>query len=181
MRNLGLIFILLSILVSCKSKESLQVDVSGVRPQIESIATEIAKDNFIGTKKIGRVQEDSEAYKRRMDLMESASTEELVQLTDDTNAAVSLTALDGLYQRNYNNLPGIMAKYAERDDTIQYIKGDISREMSSLEYAYVYVFHKPLPGEELPEELQEKFSKYQLPETLESTIIEKIQGFRNEK
>ena len=166
---------------SCKSKELMQVDVAGVRPEIESLAKEIAQDNFIGTEQINRMPGTSEAYTRRQNLMEKASNDELVQLTDDTNPVVSLTALEGLYKRSYKEIPAIMAKYAERDDHIQYIKGDMSSQMPTLEYAYTYIFHKPMPGEDLPSELPEAFSRVQLPESLESTIISKIQELRKQK
>lgn len=176
-------YILLSLIffVSCKSKEPVQVDSAGIRPEIQALAEKIEADNFIGTDQIGRMPGTSQAYSRRMELMQKASNEELVLLTDDDNSAVSLTALEGLYKRSYEKLPEIMAKYAERDDYIHYLKGDISMPMPALEYAYTYIFHKPMPGETLPYELDEPFTRFQLPETLESTIIEKITKLREQK
>jgi len=180
-KSLSHLFFIAVLLIGCKSKESLQVDVAGVRPEIESIAKEIEKDNFIGTDQIGRMPGTSQAFARRQELMDKASNEELVQLTDDTNPAVSLTALEGLYKRSSEQIPAIMAKYAERDDFIHYIKGDISKQMPSLEYAYTYILHKPMPGESLPDELDEPYSRFQLPESLEATIIEKIIELREQK
>jgi len=176
----GYLFFIAILLIGCRSKESLQVDVAGVRPEIESIAKEIEKDNFIGTDQIGRMPGTSQAFARRQDLMQKASNEELVQLTDDDNPAVSLTALEGLYKRSYEKIPELMAKYAERDDSIHYIKGDLSMPMPALEYAYTYILHKPMPGEKLPDELEEPFTRFQLPESLEATIIEKIRELRKQ-
>jgi hypothetical protein len=180
-KTFSLLFFAILFLVACKSKEPVQVDVAGVRPEIEAIAQKIEKDNFIGTDQIGRMPGTSQAYARRQELMQKASNEELIQLTDDANPAVSLTAIEGLYKRSYDKLPEIMAKYAERDDYIHYLKGDISMPMPALEYAYTYIFHKPMPGESLPDELEEPYTRYQLPETLEATIIEKIQELREQK
>jgi len=177
----NLLFIVFIALISCKAKEAVQVDLAGVRPEIEALVNEIKADNFIGTDQIGRMPGTSQAYARRMELIQKASNEELVLLTDDDNAAVSLTAMEGLYKRSYEKLPEIMAKYVERDDYIHYLKGDISMPMPALEYAYTYVFHKPMPGETLPEEAEEPYTRFQLPETLESTIVEKITKLREQK
>ena len=181
MKTLSYISLIAILLLGCKANESVQVDVAGVRPEIQSIATDIESDNFIGTKQIGRMPGTSEAFARRQNLMEKASTEELIQLTDDSNSAVSLTALEGLYKRSYKNIPEIMAKYAERDDYVNYIKGDISTEMPALEYAYTYIFHNQMPGENMPEEIEEPFSRFQLPETLNATIVSKIEELRKQK
>ena len=181
MKALSYFLFIVLIAAGCKPKKSIQVDVAGVRPEIEAIAKEIEKDNFIGTEQIGRMPGTSAAYSRRQDLMQKASNEELVQLTDDANPAVSLTALEGLYRRSYKAMPELVAKYSERDDYIHYLKGDISMQMPSLEYAYSYILHKPMPGEKLPDELDEPFTRFQLPESLEASIIEKIVELRKQK
>jgi hypothetical protein len=112
-----------------------------------ALVNQIADDNFIGTEIIGRGGGPSDEYKLRRELMDTASLEELKSLVNSSYPVVSLTAFQGLCERGADDVPKILKDvYAKENVQVQVIQGDVSLEMSTLEYAYGYILGLPLPG-----------------------------------
>ena len=183
MKN-NLFFLLMVILVSsaaCKSKidisesEKVPMNISG---EVTALVDKIQEDNYIGTEQVSRKPEMDPAYARRLKLMRIATDSELLALTGNTSAVVSLIAFEGLYNRENATVPAIFEGFRKRKDIIQYIRGDISMEMPMLEYAYVYVMQYTIPDEQPPSEIEQSEPKFTLAKEEQDAIIERIDGLR---
>ncbi len=146
--------------------------------EVEKLASEIAKDNYIGTETVGRMPEMDPAYARRLKLMRIATDDELLTLTGNPNAVVSLVAFEGLYNRENETVPAIFDGFLERSESIRYLKGDVMMEIPLLEYAYVYVMNYQIPDEEPPSEVEVADPKIVLSKEKQDEILLRIDGLR---
>ncbi|NEN24634.1 hypothetical protein G3O08_14095 [Cryomorpha ignava] len=149
-----------------------------ISAEVEMLVEKITADNYIGTEQIARKQEMDPAYARRLKLMRIATDDELLALTGNPNAVVSLIAFEGLYNRGNETVPAIFEGIRKRKDIIRYIRGDIAMDMPMLEYAYVYVLHYKIPDEEPPSEIEQADPKFKIAKDEQTAIIERIDGLR---
>ncbi len=157
--------VLSATVTACKDNEKItEADVEQVKlsKSTQALADAVAKDNFIGTEFMGRMPEPSPSYQRRMKLMSEPSEEELLELTGYPNAVVNCVAFEALYDQNNKVVPELFKAFMERENKIQYIQGDISKEIPMLEYIYTYVMKYTLTGETLPEQLEASKPKVKL-------------------
>lgn len=113
------------------------------------LVEKVSNDNYVGTAIVGKGGGPSAAYERRRDLMDSASLKELRNLVFHENPAVSLTAFQALCEQNDKAVSEALEMvYAKENVQVHVIQGDVSLEMSTLEYAYGYILGLPLAGKE---------------------------------
>ena len=177
---IGLILLIFSI--GCRQK--VEVSEFEKKPlmlsdEVEELASEIAKDNYIGTETVGRMPQMDPAYARRLKLMGIATDDELLTLTGNPNAVVSLVAFEGLYNRENETVPAIFDGFLERSESIRYLKGDVMMEIPLLEYAYVYVMNYQIPDEEPPSEVEVADPKFTLSKEKQEVVLLRINGLRS--
>jgi hypothetical protein len=137
---------------ACKSgKKAADGSANLGRPDIPALIDSVAADNVITTASAARMPGVAPEYRRRQLLMNMATQPELVALFDNDNPVLRLTAFEGLYRRDYHGLDILFEKMIEDNTKIHYIKGDLSRMMPTLEYAYSYILGTPIPGEAAPD------------------------------
>src|SRR5690606_23406251 len=127
---------------------------------------------------IARNPEMDPAYARRLKLMRIATDGELLTLTGNSSAVVSLIAFEGLYNRGNSMVPVIFEGFKKRTDNIRYLRGDIAIDIPMLEYAFVYVLHYAIPDEEPPSEIEQSPPKFEISKQEQNAIIERIDGLR---
>lgn len=159
--------------ISDSEKKSLNLS-----SEVKQLVDEISADNYIGTEQVARKPEMDPAYARRLKLMRIASDDELLALTGNPNAIVSLTAFQGLYNRGNETVPAIFKGFRKRKDVITYLRGDVAMDMPMLEYAYVYVMHYQIPDEEPPSEIEQVEPKFKIEKEEQNAIVETIDGLR---
>lgn len=147
--------------------------------EVKILASEIANDNYIGTESVSRKPGMDPAYARRHKLMRIATDSELLALTGDPNAVVSLIAFEGLYKRGNSTVPSIFEGYQKRSESINYLQGDMMMEIPLLEYAYVYVMNYQMPNEEPPSEVEFSDPKFAINKEKQKEIVERIDGLRS--
>jgi hypothetical protein len=178
-----LLFSLTSILImACSGKKKLTEDdiqIHETSSEITQLAAQVAEDNFIGTKKLARMQEDAPSYQRRMDLMEKASADDLLKLTGDPNAVVRAVAFEGLVKKGDDSVPTVLELFLKDDANLNYIKGDVVMPMSLLEYCYTYALSFPMPGEPLPDNAPEYPHEYTLSNELHMAVQMRIKSLRS--
>lgn len=166
---------------ACRSKVELsdsEKKPMNISSEVKVLVDQIEADNYIGTEQVSRKQEMDPAYARRLKLMRIATDSELLALTGNPNAVVSLVAFEGLYNRENATVPAIFKGFRERKDVIQYLRGDISTELPMLEYAYVYVMHYTIPNEDPPSEIEQLEPKFQITKEDQVLIVQRIDGLR---
>ena len=137
---------------ACKSgKKAADGSAEITRPDIPALIDSVAADNVITTASAARMPGVAPEYRRRQLLMNMATQPELVALFDHDNPVLRLTAFEGLYRRDYSGLDGLFEKIIDDNTKIQYIKGDLSEMMPTLEYAYSYILGAQIPGEAAPD------------------------------
>lgn len=139
-----------------------------------ALVSQIAEDNYIGTEIVGRGGGPSDAYKRRRQLIETTPLKELKSLAYNPNAAVSLTAFQGLCEKGAHDVPKILENvYAKENVQVHVIRGDLSFRMSTLEYAYGYILGLTLPGDEVHHNALVDYTiSLDLQKKLKQTIVE---------
>lgn len=178
---LGLGFISLLTLIGCKQNKEI---LSGIgepiklSAEVATLRSAITAANYIGTEYSSRKPNVDPNYTNRMKLMRIATDEELLTLSGDTNAVVSLTAFEGLYNRGNEIVSVIFEGYRSRSDMIMYLKGDIAMEMPMLEYAYVYVMDYKMPGEKHPAGVEMLKPKFELSDAEQTEVALKIAELR---
>lgn len=175
------IFILL-VFTACKS-ESKVVDadknVIKLSDKVEDLRRQIAHDNYMGTEFIARKQQVDSAYLRKQELMHIATDDELIDLTGDPSAVVSLTAFQGLYNRGKSVVPIIFNGYKSRIDRIRFLKGDLLMEMPMLEYAYVHILNYQMSDDEFHDENPENAPKFKLSAKEQMEVVLIIEELRS--
>lgn len=172
---------IMMVFAGCNSKS--KIVESGKNPmklskKVEELSRQIALDNYIGTEFIARKQEVDSAYLRRQELMDIGTDDELLALTGDPNPVVSLTAFQGLYNRENPVVPTIFNGYKSRTDRIRFVQGDIMMDMPMLEYAYTHVMHYVIPNNEFFSENPEDTPKFELSEKEQKEVVLIIDGLR---
>ncbi len=111
----------------------------GQTKKLTSIVDQIAKINEVQDEYIGLGGSKSENYKYFKKLKEIATTEELVQLTDNNNAAVACYASWALGDKIYPDLKTIFLKFVLQDRAVATFSGCIqSQDNISIELYHRY-------------------------------------------
>lgn len=92
-----LIFLLRLFVTAQNAQNSNQVHL---RPEIEKLVKGIAKDNVLKSSGVGVAGTRTEQWERYESLSQNATTKELLELTDYSNAVVRCYAFDALVKRN---------------------------------------------------------------------------------
>ena len=176
--------VLLLVFTTLSCRQKVDLSESEKKPlmlstEVEELAAEIAIDNYIGTETVGRMPDMDPAYARRLKLMRIATVDELLTLTGNPNAVVSLVAFEGLYNRDNPTVPSIFEGFIKRGESIRYLKGDVMMEIPLLEYAYVYVMNYKIPDENPPSEVEFADPKFPLSEEKQEMIVQRIDGLRS--
>lgn len=117
----------------------LSVSVSfGQTQKLTTIIDKIAKINEVQGKHVGFSGTESENYKNFKQLKETATIEELVQLTDNKNAAVACYASWALADNTYINLKTIFQKFVLQDRQVETFSGCIQ----SQDYISSELYHR---------------------------------------
>ncbi|NQY10293.1 MAG: hypothetical protein HRT71_12370 [Flavobacteriales bacterium] len=114
------IFILTALLIvniSCGQAEKLTV-----------IVDRIAKINEVQQEHVGIAGTESENYKNFKQLKEIATTDQLVQLTDNKNATVACYASWALADNLYSDLKKIFQKFVIKDRSVETFSGCIKSQ-----------------------------------------------------
>lgn len=131
-------FFMFLLLISCQSgKNTAGYDSSQLSPELIELVNLLIETDYIGTEKIGRSPEPSEAYATREALLSMASEEELLALIDHPEGEVAATAFEGLLRRDYSEIKKELLNLSKGDRKLSYIKGDVVFVMPAIEYAYV--------------------------------------------
>lgn len=131
MKQLTNIFFLVSL---------LGVNLSfGQSKKLTTIVEQIAKINEVQEEHVGFAGTESKNYKNFKQLKEIATTEELVQLTDNKNATVACYSSWALADKSYPDLKTIFQKFISQDKQVETFSGCIkSQDNISSELYYRY-------------------------------------------
>lgn len=171
------------IFASCKSGKraadsSSETTAEAPKGYIAALTDSIASDNVITTASAARRPGIAPEYRRRQTLMNSATEAELLAIFGRDNPVVRLTAFEGLYRKNYDGLDSLFAKMIDDNTKIQFIKGDLSEMMPTLEYAYSYILGAQIPGETRPDITRDFTPDYTPDPALLRRAAEKIADYR---
>jgi hypothetical protein len=100
----------------------------GQTKKLTAIVERIAKINEVQEEHVGFAGTESENYKNFKQLKEIATTEELVQLTDNKNATVACYSSWALVDRAYPDLKTIFQKYTLQDRQVETFSGCIKSQ-----------------------------------------------------
>ncbi|TAF10872.1 MAG: hypothetical protein EAZ75_05055 [Flavobacteriia bacterium] len=107
----------------------LSVNLSfGQSRKLTAIVEKIAKINEVQEEQVGFAGSESENYKNFKQLKEIATTEELIQLTDNKNATVACYASWALADNAYPDLKAIFQKFVLQDKEVVTFSGCIVSE-----------------------------------------------------
>lgn len=164
---------------ACKSgKKAAESSAASGRPDIPALVDSVETDNVITTASAARMPGVAPEYRRRQLLMNTATEAELVALFEHDNPVLRLTAFEGLYRRDYAKMDGLFEKIIDDNSKIQYIKGDLSEMMPTLEYAYSYILGAQIPGEAAPEVTDNFTPDYKPDPALLRRAAERIAEYR---
>jgi hypothetical protein len=100
----------------------------GQSKKLSAIVEQIAKINEVQQEHVGFAGTESENYKNFKQLKEIATTEELVQLTDNKNATVACYASWALADNVYPSLKTIFQKFVTQDKKVETFSGCIKSQ-----------------------------------------------------
>lgn len=107
----------------------LSVNLSfGQSRKLTAIVEKIVKINEVQEEQVGFAGSESENYKNFKQLKEIATTEELIQLTDNKNATVACYASWALADNAYPDLKAIFQKFVLQDKEVVTFSGCIVSE-----------------------------------------------------
>lgn len=153
--NILLLTILIGFNISCGSRQTKKIEkhketTSKLTNQdsitfketphkLKNIVDNIAKVNEVQGEHIGNAGSESENYKNFKQLKEIATTEELVQLTNNKNPAVACYAGWALADKSYKDLSSIFKKFIIHNRQVETFSGCIkSQESISSELYHRY-------------------------------------------
>jgi hypothetical protein len=105
-----------------------------VRPEIQKLATDIAKDNVLKSEGVGFAGVRTEQWDRHEKLIKDATNSELLALTDNSNAVVRCYAFQALATRKEVDIFPVLLKHLSDTSNIQTFFGCIRSSQTAGDY-----------------------------------------------
>lgn len=115
-----------------------------IRKEIRKIAIKIGKFNEIHSEAIGVGGERTKQYDRFEKLVEKATIDELIELTEHPKPAVRGYAFWGLAKKYYDNLEEIFVSHANDEEEVFQMQGCFGGEIAVIEFMRMVVMPQML-------------------------------------